>query len=57
MVRISKQGKRRNTSPRKSRKPSPKTGALQDNLKLGFKEHANAVEGEQSSLTFIPKIR
>ncbi len=57
MVRISKQGKRRNTSPRKTRKPSEKTGAQKDNLPKGFKEHSNAVEGDLSGAIFIPKIR
>lgn len=57
MVRISKQSKRRNTSPRSPRPPMQKTGALKDNLAKGYKDHANAVEGESSSAIFIPKIR
>lgn len=57
MVRISKQSERRNTSPRKHRKPSVKTGALQDNLPKGFKEHSNALDGGLEKLAFIPKIR
>ena len=43
MVRISKQQERRNTSPRKRKAPSAKTGALKDNLPEGFKPHQNAL--------------
>ena len=57
MVRIAKQKERRQRSPRKHRAPSPKTGALSDNLPLGYKEHANAVQGELAGLAFIPKIK
>lgn len=57
MVRISKQSERRNTSPRKHRKQYPKTGALQDKLPKGFKEHANALEGGLEKTAFIPQIR
>lgn len=57
MVRISKQSERRNKFPRKHRKPSVKTGPLKENLPLGFKEHANAVQGDLAKLVFIPKIR
>jgi hypothetical protein len=57
MVRISKQAERRNRFPRKHRHPSKKTGPLEDNLPNGFKEHANAVEGDMATLVFIPKIR
>lgn len=64
MVRISKQAERRNTSPRKTRKPSPKTGAKKDNLPGGFKAHANALSNQgknaasgTTTLTFIPKIK
>lgn len=57
MVRISKQAERRNQSPRRHRAPSPKTGTLKDNLALGFKSHANAVEGALSGAAFIPKIK
>jgi hypothetical protein len=57
MVRISKQQERRNTSPRKHRHPSKKTGALKDSLPNGFKDHPNALEGDLGRMAFIPKIR
>lgn len=57
MVRISKQGKRRNLSPRRPRSPSLKTGPLRDQLPNGFKEHENAVPAEFSGQAFIPKIK
>jgi len=57
MVRISKQNQRRNQSPRKHRPPMPKTGPKADNLTLGYKEHANAIEGDMANKFFIPKIR
>ncbi len=57
MTRISKQARRRNQSPRKHRAPSPKTGSLKDNLPLGHKEHANAIDGEIAQTMFIPKIK
>lgn len=57
MVRMSKQGERRNRFPRKSRAPSAKTGPLKDQLKGGFKPHANALVGEVGSAAFIPKIK
>lgn len=57
MVRISKQNERRNRSPRKRKAPSLKTGPKKDNLPNGFKEHANAVEGDFAAQAFIPKIK
>ncbi len=57
MVRIAKQAERRAQSPRKHRAPAKKTGALKDNLAKGYKEHANALEGDLAALAFIPKIR
>lgn len=57
MTRISKQNERRHVSPRRTKKPMPKTGPLQDKLPLGFKAHANAIEGELAQKVFIPKIR
>lgn len=57
MVRISKQAERRSKFPRRHRAPSTKTGPLQDNLKNGYKEHSNAVEGDLASTIFIPKIK
>lgn len=57
MVRISKQGERRNQFKRKHRSPSPKTGPLKDNLPEGYKPHLNAIEGELATQLFIPKIK
>lgn len=57
MVRISKQGERRNRSPHRCRPPSPKSGPKEDNLPQGFKVHTNAVTGNLSERIFIPKIR
>ena len=47
MTRISKQEQRRNRSPRKPKMPGKKTGPKKDNLTLGYKEHANAVDVPQ----------
>lgn len=57
MVRISKQGEKRNRFKRKHRQPVAKTGPLKDNLPSGFKAHANAIEGELAGQLFIPKIK
>ncbi|MEC7839275.1 MAG: hypothetical protein VX777_04465 [Chlamydiota bacterium] len=57
MTRISKKAQRRAQSPRKRRFPSEKTGPLKDNLPEGFKPHANALDGETSATTFIPKVK
>ena len=57
MVRRSKQQQRRNQSPRKHRPSSKKTGALKDNLPLGFKERLNALSSELAANFFIPKIK
>jgi hypothetical protein len=57
MTRMSKQGERRNTSPRKHRNPSKKTGPLADNLPGGFKTHENSLDGELAKIAFVPKIR
>ena len=54
MVRMSKQGKRRNVSPRRPRPPAAKTGPLEE--KVAFKPQANALEGNLSQTAFIPKI-
>lgn len=53
MVRISKQGERRNRCPHRCRPPAKKTGAKKDNLPQGFKAHANAAGSDQF---FVPKI-
>lgn len=57
MVRISKQTEKRHQSPRKHRKPTPKTGPRKDNLAEGYKVQQNSLEGDQAALAFIPKIR
>lgn len=57
MTRQSKQGERRARSPKKHRAPAAKTGPKKDNLTSGFKEHANALEGDLAAAVFIPKIR
>ncbi len=57
MVRISKQAEKRHRYPRKHRHPAEKTGSLKDNLPNGFKDHANALEGDLSKMAFIPKIK
>lgn len=56
MVRISKQNQRRNVSPRRPTVAGPKTGPKKDNLAKGFKEHGNALQGEQAKRVFIGKI-
>ncbi len=57
MVRISKQEERRSVSRRRPSPPAKKTGAKPDALSLGFKPHANAIEGNLSSVAFVPKIK
>lgn len=57
MTRMSKQGERRAQFPRKTKSPVAKTGPKKDNLKLGYKEHVNAVEGDLARSFFIPKIK
>jgi hypothetical protein len=57
MVRISKQAEKRSRFPRKHRKPSVKTGSQKDQLEKGFKEHANALQGDIAKMAFIPKIK
>lgn len=55
MTRISKQGRRRNTSPRRPQLAGQKTGSKKDNLPKGFREHANAAEGTPQ--VFIAKVK
>lgn len=57
MVRISKKAERKSRSPRKPSRYSTKTGPVKDNLKLGFKEHPNALEGAMAAKAYIPKIK
>lgn len=57
MVRISKQSEKRQRSPRRHKAPSPKTGPRKENLPHGYKQHANAVQGEMAGKAFIPKIK
>ncbi len=54
MVRISKKDRLKN-SPRKPKYPSPKTGALKDNLPKGFKEHENALSAVQE--IYVAKVK
>jgi hypothetical protein len=56
MVRLSKQTKDRSVSPRCPRPPATKTGSKKDQLKGGYKVHANAAEGNLAGALFIPKI-
>jgi len=55
MTRISKQGRRRNVSPRRPRVPGKKTGPKKDRLEFGFKPHENVV-ADSTLNRFIPKI-
>ncbi|NGX26117.1 MAG: hypothetical protein K940chlam6_00028 [Chlamydiae bacterium] len=57
MTRISKKAERQAQCPRKCKPPQPKTGPKKDNLPQGFKEHANALEGDLAKAVFIPKIK
>lgn len=57
MVRMSKKGEIRSVSPRRPRMPAQKTGPKKDNLATGYREHTNAVEGEQAAKFFIPKVK
>lgn len=52
MTRMSKQGKRRNMSPRRPRLPGEKTGPKKDKLEHGYKVHKNALKEENNR--FIP---
>ena len=55
MTRVGKQQERRMQCPKKRKiNLSSKTGSKKDNLKNGYKEHENAINGEYA---FIPKIR
>lgn len=52
MTRMSKQAKRRAISPRRPRLESVKTGSKKDQLENGYKQHANALDGQG---VFFPK--
>lgn len=55
MTRVSKQEGKRSQYPKKRKiNLSKKTGMKKDNLKMGFKEHVNALNGQYA---FIPKIK
>lgn len=56
MTRKSKPARRRAQSPRKPRQPGLKTGPKKCATQRGFKEHVNALEGDNARLRFIPKI-
>lgn len=55
MVRMSKQGERRNRSPYKTKYPAAKTGSKKDNLAKGYKEHENV--SPIANTIFIPKVK
>ena len=57
MVRISKQEERRQRNPKKRKAPAKKTGPKKDNLAIGYKPHANCLEGTTALSFFIPKIK
>jgi hypothetical protein len=57
MVRISKQEERRQRCPKKHKAPAKKTGPKKDNLTVGYKPHANSLEGITAESFFIPKIK
>lgn len=58
MTRTSKQQERRSISPRKRKSPQPKTGSLKDKLPLGYKPHANALEGHPlQTHVYIGKVK
>lgn len=56
MTRISKQEERRSVTRKRPSLPAKKTGPKKDHLPLGYKAHANALEGDLSQVVFIPKI-
>jgi len=56
MVRISKQQERRMQCPKRCRAPASKTGSKKDNLPLGYRLHANALNGVIAETSFIPKL-
>ncbi len=56
MVRLSKQTRDRQLCPRRNKAPAKKTGPQKDNLKLGYKQHPNALEGELANVCYIPKM-
>ena len=53
MTRVSKQGRRRNMSPRRPRLGGVKTGPKKDQLEHGYRIHKNALT-EESTNRFIP---
>jgi hypothetical protein len=55
MVRIAKQAERRSVTRKRTKNPSPKTGARKE--KVAFKAHPNAVDGDVGRSMFIPKIK
>ena len=56
MTRLSKQFRRRMTSPKRPSLSGVATGPKKDHLKKGFKEHPNALQNEALQV-FIPKIK
>ena len=55
MTRMSKQGERRNKSPKKRKNLiTSKTGHCPTNP---FKKHDNGVEGDHGKIMFVPKVK
>lgn len=55
MTRMSKQGERRNVSPRRPSQKGVKTGAKKE--VAPFKAHMNSISTELKGSVFIPKIK
>ena len=55
MTRMSKQGERRNVSPRRPTLKGVKTGAKKE--AKPYKEHTNSISTELKGCVFIPKIK
>lgn len=56
MTRMSKQGERRNQSPRRPKLSGPKTGPKKESFIL--RDHPNAVESKDAPANvFIPKVK
>lgn len=57
MTRLSKQARRRMVSPKRPKLSGPKTGPKEDNLKNGFKDRINSVQGSSAQQYFIGKVK
>jgi hypothetical protein len=56
MTRVSKKEERRARCPKKRQAPAAKSGPKQDKLPNGFKELANAVQGDTARNVFVGTI-